>query len=150
MKYNILNYYEKPKLVEWVPDDYWKIGFEFFVRLTVDAAIIDGDRICLVRRREEPFKGVWHLPGGFVRKGESLVDAVKRKAVEETGLEVEVEAPIGVYELYDPRGHIVTVLWRCRSKDGALKGHARFFDVNNLPRGIGFQHEKLIAEILEC
>jgi len=149
MKYGILDYYERPEKVEWVPDNYWKIGFEYFVRLTVDAAVLDGDKICLVKRKEAPFKGSWHLPGGFVRKGESLIEAVKRKAKEETGLEVEVKNPLGIYELYDPRGHIVTIVWRCLPKTGKLKENARYFEKDNLPRNIEFQHEKLIRDIYE-
>jgi len=149
MKYGILDYYEKPERVDWVPDKYWKIGFEYFVRLTVDAAVLDDNKICLVKRKEEPCKGAWHLPGGFVRKGENLIEAVKRKAKEEIGLEVEVKDPIGVYELYDPRGHIVTIVWRCRPKAGKLKEDARYFEKDNLPKNIQFQHEKLIKDAFD-
>ena len=148
MKYGILNYYKKPEKVEWIPEKYWNMGFEYFVRLTVDAAILDKDKTCLVKRKEEPSKGSWHLPGGFVRKGESLIEAVKRKAREETGLEVDVENPVGVYELYDPRGHIVTIVWRCYPKAGKLKENARYFGRDDLPRNIGFHHEQLIADVL--
>jgi 8-oxo-dGTP diphosphatase len=148
MRYGVLDYYGKPEKVEWVPDELWSVGFEYFVRLTVDAAILDKDKICLVKRKEEPFKGSWHLPGGFVRKGESLIEAVERKAREETGLEVEVKDPVGVYELYDPRGHIVTIVWRCHPKAGKTKGNARYFRKDDLPRNIGFHHEKLIVDVL--
>ena len=149
MKYGILDYYKKPEEIEWVPDKYWKIGFEYFIRLTVDAAVLDENKICLVKRKEDPFKGSWHLPGGFVRKGENLIEAVKRKAKEETGLEVEVKDPIGVYELYDPRGHIVTIVWRCRPKAGKLKESARYFERDNLPVNIEFQHEKIIKDVYD-
>lgn len=146
MKCGILDYYKKPEKIEWVPDEYWKIGFKYFIRLTVDAAVMDENKICLAKRREEPFEGSWHLPGGFVRKGENLIEAVKRKAKEETGLEVDVKEPIGIYELYDPRGHIVTIVWRCCLKAGKLKENARFFEMNNLPANIKFQHEKIIRD----
>jgi len=149
MKYGILDYFKEPEKIEWIPDKYWKMGFEYFVRLTVDAAVLDKNKICLVKRKEEPFKGSWHLPGGFVRKGENLIEAVKRKAKEEIGLEVEVKNPVGVYELYDPRGHLVTIVWRCRPKAGKLKENAKYFGKDNLPRNIGFQHEKLIEDVYE-
>jgi len=149
MKYGVLDYYKRPEKIEWVPDEYWKMGFKYFIRLTVDAAILNKNKICLVKRKEEPFKGSWHLPGGFVKKGENLMEAVKRKTREETGLEVEVKNPIGVYELYDPRGHIVTIVWRCRLKDGKLKENARYFEKDNLPRNIEFQHEKIIKDIYD-
>ena len=147
MKYGILDYHKRPERVEWIPDEYWNMGFKYFVRLTVDAAILDKDRICLVKRKEEPLKESWHLPGGFVRKGENLIEAVKRKVREETGLEVEVKDPVGVYELYDPRGHIVTIVWRCCPKTGRLKENARYFRKDDLPENIGFHHERLIADV---
>ncbi len=149
MRYGILDYYRKPELVEWIPDNLWKVGFEYFVRLTIDAVIQYNNKICLVKRKNKPYKGTWHLPGGFVRKGETLIEAVKRKAREETGLEVKVKDPIGVYELYDPRGHIVTIVWRCYPKAGKLKENAKYFEKNDLPRSIGFHHERLIIDILD-
>src|SRR6476469_10332253 len=58
--------------------------------LTVDAVVFglhDADlKVLLVRRGLEPFQGQWALPGGFVRVGESLEDAVRRELQEETGI----------------------------------------------------------------
>ncbi len=69
--------------------------------------------VLLIKRRGEPFKGQWALPGGFVLNNESLDDAAKRELAEETGVsEVYLE------QLYtfgepkrDPRGRIVTVAY---------------------------------------
>ena len=50
--------------------------------------IRDGDRILLVKRAREPFKGYWSLPGGRVEAGETAKEAAAREAKEETGLMV--------------------------------------------------------------
>ena len=50
--------------------------------------IRDGDRILLVRRARDPFKGRWSLPGGRVEAGETAKQAAVREAKEETGLMV--------------------------------------------------------------
>lgn len=57
----------------------------------VGAVIIENDRILLVKRANEPNKGKWSVPGGLVRVGESLVDALKREIREEVGVEIEVD-----------------------------------------------------------
>jgi ADP-ribose pyrophosphatase YjhB (NUDIX family) len=56
--------------------------------VAVGAVICRDDRILLIRRNQEPAKGLWTFPGGVVELGESLQEAVAREALEETGLRV--------------------------------------------------------------
>lgn len=55
-------------------------------------------RLLLVLRGREPAAGVWSIPGGKVEPGEPREAAVEREVLEETGLVVEVLAPVGVVE----------------------------------------------------
>lgn len=64
----------------------------------VGAVVIDGTKVLLVRRGNEPLKGEWSLPGGALEVGETLQQGVLREVLEETGVTV---APAGVVEILD-------------------------------------------------
>lgn len=65
----------------------------------VGALIHDGEgRVLLIKRRFEPNKGRWSLPGGLLETGETLVEAGKREVREELGVEMEVEKLFQVSE----------------------------------------------------
>ena len=78
--------------------------------LTTDCVVFNDGAVVLIRRGNVPFKGSYALPGGFVEDGESVEDACKREALEETGLELENLRLIGAYATpgRDPRGRTVT------------------------------------------
>lgn len=86
--------------------------------LCVDAVIVNNGKYLLVKRRNEPLKGHWWVPGGRVEKGESLVDALRRKVKDEVGLDLEVVTRVGYYEeefdrneLELPSVHTVSVVF---------------------------------------
>ncbi len=89
----------------------------------VGAVIVHEQRVLLIRRATEPMKGRWSIPGGLVELGESLLDAVRRECLEETGVQVE---PIQLVELVDRvhreqtrvRYHYVIADYLCRVTGG--------------------------------
>jgi 8-oxo-dGTP diphosphatase len=68
---------------------------------------VAGDRLLLVRRGREPGRGLWSVPGGRVEAGESLVEAVERELVEETGVVARCGPLLGVAERRDGDHHFV-------------------------------------------
>ena len=92
----------------------------------VGAVVIDGTKVLLVRRANEPLKGEWSLPGGAVEVGETLQQGVVREVLEETGITV---APAGVVEILDRivrdeesgrvRYHYVLIDFVCRVTGGS-------------------------------
>jgi 8-oxo-dGTP diphosphatase len=85
--------------------------------LTTDCVVFDErGYVLLIRRGNEPFKGSYALPGGFVDVGERIEDSCQRELSEETGLHVGELRLIGVYSDpgRDPRGHTCSVAYLSR------------------------------------
>ncbi|KYK34693.1 MAG: hypothetical protein AYK22_04835 [Thermoplasmatales archaeon SG8-52-3] len=123
-------------------------------KLTVDGAVLKNNKILLIKRKNNPFKGKWALPGGFVEYGEKVEDAVIREVFEETGLKTSIIKIIGVYSdpNRDPRGHTVSIVYFLDINEGELKSNddasdAKFFDVKDLPE-LSFDHEIIIKDVL--
>ena len=124
--------------------------------LTVDIIIFrlseNNPEALLIKRGNEPYKGQWALPGGFVDKDESLELAAARELEEETSLKGILLTQMHSFGNpgRDPRGHTVSVVYvgylpdGLTSKAGDDAAEAEWFNVNNLPE-LAFDH----AEILD-
>ena len=93
----------------------------------VGAVIVDGGRVVLVKRRYDPLKGRWSLPGGAVEVGETLEAALAREMTEETGLVVDVGPVVHVFDritrdaVQRVHYHFVLVDYLCRPVSGSLR-----------------------------
>ena len=82
-----------------LPQDEFDRIFHRVPRLTVELVIASSDRGVLLSLRDlGPCKGLWHLPGGTVRFGEPVIEAVRRVAQDELGLTVSVGQLLGYIE----------------------------------------------------
>ena len=123
-------------------------------KLTVDGVILKDNKILLIKRENQPFKGKWALPGGFIEYGEKTEDAVLREVLEETGLETKINDLVGVYSdpNRDPRGHTVTIVYLLNVCGGCLSGgddasEVKFFNLDKLPE-LSFDHYTVIKNVL--
>jgi len=124
-------------------------------KITVDGIIKKGNEILLIKRRNIPFKNSWALPGGYLEYNEKTEDAVIREIFEETGLFTEIINLIGVYSdpKRDPRGHTVSIIYELRIIKGKLESgddatDVNFFNLNNLPDNLAFDHKKVIKDYI--
>lgn len=124
--------------------------------VTVDAVVFGYDegelRVLLIERGEEPFRGAWALPGGFIEVDEDLGDAAKRELEEETGIQPLVLEQLGAFGTpgRDPRGHTVTVAFVALVKLGEHSvraatdaADARWFPANDPPE-LAFDHAAIL------
>lgn len=123
-------------------------------KLTADGAILKNDKILLIKRKNEPFKGKWALPGGFIEYGERVEHAVLREVFEETGVKATIKELVGIYSdpNRDPRGHTITVVYLLNIKEGGLKAgddaaDAKFFNINELPE-LAYDHDIIVQDVL--
>lgn len=123
--------------------------------LTADGIIVSKGRILLIKRKNQPFKNYYALPGGFVKYGERTEDAAVREVKEETSINAKVKQLVGVYSKpgRDPRGHTVTVTYELTSNNmrAAPRSDAsevKFFPLNRLPK-LAFDHNDMINDYLK-
>jgi len=77
--------------------------------LGVGAIVVRDGKLLMVRRAQEPARGLWSVPGGKVERSEYLTQAVGREVMEETGLEVEVGEFAGFFEVIGDDLHYVII-----------------------------------------
>lgn len=135
-----------------VPHDIRNVNGYVSPALTVDAVLLKGRDVMLIRRARAPFAGSWALPGGFVDVGERVEDAARRELLEETGLRGDIVDLLGVWSdpSRDPRGHSVSVVFVCKIGGiiqidaGDDAAEARWFPLDALPP-VAFDHADILA-----
>jgi ADP-ribose pyrophosphatase YjhB (NUDIX family) len=111
------------------------------IAVGVVATAADG-RVVLIRRGENPGRGLWGLPAGFMEIDETTEQTARRECLEETGLEVELEELWGVWSYYhaEKRTSGVLVLYRARITGGEPRygsdtTEVKFYAPDEIPFG---------------
>jgi ADP-ribose pyrophosphatase YjhB (NUDIX family) len=113
----------------------------YFADPKVAAAVrIERDgQVLLVRRTNEPQRGLWTVPAGFIDAGEDPAQAAERECLEETGLRVRVTGLLDViYGLEHPHGAHIVIAYIGEVLSGELHpgddaDRAAFFPISELP-----------------
>ncbi len=123
--------------------------------LTADCVVVrHRAEVLLVRRGNEPYKGCWALPGGFMEMDETIEHCAVRELQEETGIVVSEDMIrlIGVYSApgRDPRGRTVTAAYRIDVADSMVAtagddaAEVRWWPLEELPP-LAFDHNEIIT-----
>jgi 8-oxo-dGTP diphosphatase len=118
----------------------------------VDAIVERNDKLLLVKRKKDPFKGFLSFPGGKIDLGEKVEDAVKRELREETNLAIEPTDILGVYSdpSRDHRGHIISITFIAKIISGEAEAGDDAESVEWLPvndqKALAFDHNKILKD----
>ena len=125
--------------------------------LTADCIVVRDSELLLIRRGNEPFRGCWALPGGFMEMDETIEHCAVRELQEETGIVVSEKqlTLVGIYSALgrDPRGRTVTVAYAVRVPEDthALAGDdaadLRWWPIDQLPP-LAFDHDAILSAAL--
>ncbi len=133
--------------------------------MTVDIVILTMSEsrlhVLLVRRGEEPFQGMWAIPGGFKRPVETLDEAARRELAEETGVDAaSLLTQFGAYgdPGRDPRMSVVTVAYLAVVRDvGEIVAGTDAAEASLVPVGdvldrkveLAFDHLRIVGDAIE-
>jgi 8-oxo-dGTP diphosphatase len=124
--------------------------------VTADALVfaVCGGRksVLLIKRGNDPYKGLWAVPGGFLEMDEELETAAARELFEETGIDGIKLKQMHAFGTVgrDPRGRMITIVYTAtldkeiEPKAGDDAAEAKWFDVQNLPE-LAFDHSEVFA-----
>jgi len=128
--------------------------------LTVDSALISNNsedpKVLLIKRGNEPYKGMWAIPGGFVDMDETCEAAAVRELQEETAVTGIALTQFRTYSTVDrdPRHRTISVVYFAfiDEKDVAVQAgddaaEAAWFSVNSLPP-MAFDHEVIVKDLM--
>ena len=126
--------------------------------VTADCIVITKEAdpaVLLIERGDNPFKGSWAFPGGFMNMDETTEQCAIRELEEETGLRVSTVQQIGAYSKIDrdPRGRTITVAYLAivdkpidvSGQDDAAK--ADWWPLFNLPH-LAFDHYDIMQDAI--
>ena len=124
--------------------------------VTADCIVFTSDnKVLLIQRKNEPCKGLWAFPGGFMNIDETAETAAVRELKEETGIELtETEIfQVGAYTTVDrdPRERVITIAYFAEVEK-SVKVHgaddascARWFSLDALPE-LAFDHAEILLD----
>lgn len=134
-----------------------KLPEKFYI--TTDCIIVRDNRkeVLLIKRKNNPFKDYWALPGGFLDTNETLEQSVAREIKEETNIDLEKYKQFRTYSTpnRDPRGRTITTVFysfltrEVTPKPDTDSKECKWFTLDSLPE-LAFDHSNILNEFRLC
>ena len=127
--------------------------------VTADCVVFGCDgqdiKVLLIERGNDPYRGCWAIPGGFLNMDETAEQCALRELKEETGLDLHSAEQIGAYSDVDrdPRGRVITIAFYALTTVSEVKGSddaakAQWFSLNDLPP-LAFDHKLIMHDAIQ-
>lgn len=127
--------------------------------VTADVVAITKEKkpkVLLIQRGNEPYKGCWAFPGGFMEMDETTEECAIRELEEETSLKLDSMVQVGAYSKVDrdPRGRTITIAYLAIvdeplsviAQDDATM--AEWVPINTLP-SLAFDHNEIMSDAIQ-
>ena len=98
-------------------------------KIAVGGVIIRDNKILLTKRRDEPDKNKWAIPGGKLELNETLEEGLKREMKEETSLNVKIGKLLGIIEVINDSFHYVILDYECDIISGEIEANSDALDI---------------------
>src|SRR3954447_8464726 len=117
----------------------------------VQGLLVRDGRVLIGRRKHEPRKGMWDLPGGFLEEGEEPFDGLRREFLEETGLEVEPLEWLGAnIDSYDST-FVLALSWAVSGDGDPVAAddveELAWFGPDELPEEMAFRSQNAVLRL---
>lgn len=122
-------------------------------RLCIDLVIVKADGILMTLRDIDPWKGLWHIPGGTILLHEKIGDAIDRIAQSELGVKVKVKKILGAVEFLEDMGkgykHAVSIAYLVEPLSNNFKNDNQSKEIKffkEIPENTVKEHTKFITQ----
>lgn len=135
----------KSRATKWSSKNEFDIARAYFPFSCVDLVVMSNRGIVLTMRRIEPYKGMWHLPGGIIHRGQTMLQKAEEVAERELRCKINVHHFLGVFENFHPYRHDIShcFLATMQNKDHKFTGIDTKFFMEAPDNTIPF-HKKII------
>jgi len=132
---------------DYIPSALYDQITKFMPIVSVEALIIINKALLFLRRNNQPAKREWWFPGGRIRKGKNLEQALRREVKEETGLTIIAYELINVYSRVFPERHDIAIAYLCKCEESNVtlnNEHSEYALFRIVPTGL---HPYLVETI---
>ncbi len=127
--------------------------------VTTDCVVFGFDgrelKVLLIERGQDPYKGMWAFPGGFLRMDETAEECARRELKEETGLELGKVRELGTFSdiTRDPRERVISIAFYSLARHSAVKGgddaaKAKWWAIDDIPH-LAFDHDYILRKAMK-